>query len=69
MVRVADIPIDAMNAQSGSTLMGNLGIQYTFASKDCVEGTMPVDLWVASVTSGTSMSLPPPTNSSPAFAS
>ena len=42
-VRVADIPIDALNAQSGTTLMGNLGIQYTFASADRVEATMPVD--------------------------
>lgn len=42
-VRVAEIPIDAMNAQSGSTLMGNLGIQYTFASAERVEATMPVD--------------------------
>ncbi|MBQ9558488.1 MAG: Cof-type HAD-IIB family hydrolase [Bacteroidaceae bacterium] len=42
-VRVTEIPIDAMNAQSGSTLMGNLGIQYTFASAERVEATMPVD--------------------------
>ncbi|MBQ8050127.1 MAG: Cof-type HAD-IIB family hydrolase [Bacteroidaceae bacterium] len=42
-VRIADVPIDAMNAQSGSTLMGNLGIQYTFASAERVEATMPVD--------------------------
>jgi len=42
-VRVADIPIDAMNAQAASTLMGNLGIQYTFASAQRVEATMPVD--------------------------
>ena len=41
--RVAEIPIDALNAQSGSTLMGNLGIQYTFASAERVEATMPVD--------------------------
>lgn len=41
--RINDVPIDALNAQSGSTLMGNLGIQYTFASKDRVEATMPVD--------------------------
>ncbi|MBO4611713.1 MAG: Cof-type HAD-IIB family hydrolase [Bacteroidaceae bacterium] len=41
--RITDIPIDAMNAQSGSTLMGNLGIQYTFASAERVEATMPVD--------------------------
>ena len=42
-VRVADIPIDAMNQQAASTLMGNLGIQYTFASAERVEATMPVD--------------------------
>lgn len=41
--RIADVPIDAMNAQSGSTLMGNLGIQYTFACAERVEATMPVD--------------------------
>ena len=41
--RIADVPIDAMNAQSGSTLMGALGIQYTFASAERVEATMPVD--------------------------
>ena len=41
--RITDIPIDAMNAQSSSTLMGNLGIQYTFASAERVEATMPVD--------------------------
>ena len=41
--RIANVPIDAMNAQSGSTLMGNLGIQYTFASAERVEATMPVD--------------------------
>lgn len=38
-----EIPIDMLNAQSAFTLMGNLGIQYTFASKDRVEATMPVD--------------------------
>ena len=42
-VRITDVPIDALNAQSGSTLMGNLGIQYTFASAERVEATMPVD--------------------------
>lgn len=41
--RIADVPIDAMNAQSGSTLMGALGIQYTYASAERVEATMPVD--------------------------
>lgn len=42
-VRVTEIPLDALNAQSKSTLMGNLGIQYTFASEERVEATMPVD--------------------------
>ena len=42
-VRITDVPIDALNAQSGSTLMGNLGIQYTFASAERVEATMPVN--------------------------
>lgn len=42
-VRITSIPIDALNAQSANTMMGTLGIQYTFASKDRVEGTMPVD--------------------------
>lgn len=37
------IPIDQFNSQSGSTLMGNLGISYTYASRDRVEATMPVD--------------------------
>ncbi|MCM1108295.1 MAG: Cof-type HAD-IIB family hydrolase [Clostridium sp.] len=41
--RASQVPIDAINAQSGSTLMGNLGIQYTFASDERVEATMPVD--------------------------
>ncbi len=40
---VSEVPIDALNAQSTSTLMGNLGIQYTFASAERVEATMPVD--------------------------
>ena len=42
-VRLADIPLDALNQQAGTTLMGNLGIQYTFASPERVEATMPVD--------------------------
>lgn len=41
--RVNNIPIDALNAQSRDTMMGNLGIQYTFASPERVEATMPVD--------------------------
>ena len=42
-VQMTEIPIDALNQQSKDTLMGNLGIQYTFASPDRVEATMPVD--------------------------
>jgi len=41
--QATEIPIDALNAQSKDTLMGNLGIQYTFASPERVEATMPVD--------------------------
>ena len=42
-VRESEIPLDAINAQAESTLMGNLGIQYTYASHDRVEAIMPVD--------------------------
>ncbi len=42
-VRMTEIPLDALNAHSKSTLMGNLGIQYTFASEERIEATMPVD--------------------------
>lgn len=42
-VRLAEIPLDELNAQSHLALMGNLGIQYTYASEDRVEATMPVD--------------------------
>lgn len=42
-VRISDVPLDALNAQAKSTLMGNLGIQYTYASPTRVEATMPVD--------------------------
>ncbi len=41
--RQTEVPIDALNAQSATTLMGNLGIQYTVASAQRVEATMPVD--------------------------
>lgn len=41
--RENEIPLDAINAQAKSTLMGNLGIQYTYASSDRIEATMPVD--------------------------
>lgn len=42
-LRVAKIPLDQLNAQAKHALMGNLGIQYTYASDDRVEATMPVD--------------------------
>ena len=42
-VRPADVPLDQLNARARHALMGNLGIQYTYASEDRVEATMPVD--------------------------
>ena len=42
-VRAAQVPLDALNAQSKHALMGNLGIQYTYADENRVEATMPVD--------------------------
>ena len=42
-VQQTEIPLDALNEQSASTLMGNLGIQYTYADAARVEATMPVD--------------------------
>lgn len=42
-VRPADIPPEKLNAGNQNTLMGNLGIQYTYASSDRIEAVMPVD--------------------------
>jgi uncharacterized protein (TIGR00369 family) len=42
-VKKTEIPLDVLNAQSAGTMMGTLGIQYTFASAERVEATMPVD--------------------------
>lgn len=42
-VHASDIPLDLLNAQAEHALMGNLGIQYTFASGERIEATMPVD--------------------------
>jgi Cof subfamily protein (haloacid dehalogenase superfamily) len=42
-IRPADIPLEQMNLRARHALMGNLGIQYTYASEDRVEATMPVD--------------------------
>lgn len=42
-IRPAEIPLDQLNQRARHALMGNLGIQYTYASEDRVEATMPVD--------------------------
>lgn len=42
-IRPAEIPLDELNAGSRHALMGNLGIQYTYASASRIEATMPVD--------------------------
>lgn len=42
-IRPADVPLEQMNRRSRHALMGNLGIQYTYASENRVEATMPVD--------------------------
>lgn len=42
-VRPADIPPERLNAGNRNTLMGNLGIQYTYASSGRIEAVMPVD--------------------------
>lgn len=42
-VRIGEIPLDRLNEQARHALMGNLGIQYTYASEERVEATMPVD--------------------------
>lgn len=42
-VHASEIPLDLLNAQANHALMGNLGIQYTYASPDRIEATMPVD--------------------------
>jgi len=42
-IHPSNVPLDQLNAQTRHSLMGNLGIQYTYASEDRVEATMPVD--------------------------
>ena len=42
-VHASEFPLDLLNAQAKHALMGNLGIQYTYASPGRVEATMPVD--------------------------
>ncbi len=43
-IRPADVPLKELNARARHALMGNLGIEYTYASEDRVEATMPVDV-------------------------
>ena len=42
-IKATEIPLDQLNARAKHALMGNLGIQYTYASENRVEATMPVD--------------------------
>lgn len=42
-IRPAEVPLEQLNERAKHALMGNLGIQYTYASDDRVEATMPVD--------------------------
>ena len=42
-VRAAEVPLDLLNERARHALMGNLGFQYTYASDERVEATMPVD--------------------------
>lgn len=42
-IKPAEAPLDQLNARGQHALMGNLGIQYTYASDTRVEATMPVD--------------------------
>ena len=42
-VRPSDVPLEQLNARARHALMGNLGIQYTYASENRIEATMPVD--------------------------
>ena len=46
-VRAAEIPLDQLNAQARHALMGNLGIQYTYADEDRVEATLALAETVA----------------------
>lgn len=42
-IRETQIPLAELNARAKHALMGNLGIQYTYASTDRIEATMPVN--------------------------
>ena len=38
-IKPTEVPLDQLNARAKHALMGNLGIQYTYASEDRVEAT------------------------------
>jgi Cof subfamily protein (haloacid dehalogenase superfamily) len=42
-IHPSTVPLEQLNVQGRHALMGNLGIQYTYASENRVEATMPVD--------------------------
>lgn len=42
-IHPAQVQLDQLNAQGSHSLMGNLGIQYTYLAEGRVEATMPVD--------------------------
>lgn len=42
-VRTTEISLEQCNEQASHALMGNLGIQYTYADETRIEATMPVD--------------------------
>ncbi len=42
-INPTQVPLDKLNESGKHALMGNLGIQYTYASENMVEATMPVN--------------------------
>ena len=42
-IQQTELPLEKLNESGKHGLMGNLGIQFTYASKDRIEATMPVD--------------------------
>jgi len=42
-IRLTEIPLEQINLSARHALVGNLGIQFTYASYDRIEATMPVD--------------------------
>ena len=46
-IRPTEVPLDQLNMRARHALMGNLGIQYTYASEDRVEGARRAKAMVA----------------------